>query len=96
MVYRVPGDHCYWAACCQVRYCTRRVEHVFNPAVFLHRPQYVVFPNDENGFAIDDQFYVGNSGLLVKPVTAPGVTETSVYLAEDQVRRPPRPFAGRK
>lgn len=49
------------------------------------RPQYVVFPKDANGFAIDDQFYVGSAGLLVKPVTSPHRTEASVYLADDQV-----------
>ncbi|KAI0313324.1 alpha-glucosidase [Amylostereum chailletii] len=49
------------------------------------RPQYVVFPQDPAGFSIDDQFFVGGSGLLVKPVTRSGVTEETVYLAEDQV-----------
>ena len=48
------------------------------------RPQYVMFPKDSHGFAMDDQFYVGDS-LLVKPVTQKDVTETTVYLAEDQV-----------
>jgi len=48
------------------------------------RPQYVVFPKDANGFAIDDQFYIGSFGLLVKPVTNPRVTEVSIYLADDQ------------
>lgn len=52
------------------------------------RPQYVMFPQDTNGFAIDDQFYVGGSGLLVKPVTSPGAKDASVYLAENQVRTP--------
>ncbi|CAH7671577.1 glycosyl hydrolases family 31-domain-containing protein [Phakopsora pachyrhizi] len=47
-------------------------------------PQYVMFPNDESGFAIDDQFYVGSSGLLVKPVTKEGATATDVYLADQQ------------
>lgn len=51
-------------------------------------PQYVMFPQDTNGFAIDDQFYVGGSGLLVKPVTSPGAKDASVYLAENQVRTP--------
>lgn len=50
-----------------------------------HSPQYVMFPNDEGGFGIDDQFYVGSSGLLVKPVTAEGQTATQVYLADVQV-----------
>ncbi|KAF8161398.1 alpha-glucosidase [Crassisporium funariophilum] len=49
------------------------------------RPQFIMFPKDKAGFAIDDQYYIGSSGLLVKPVTAKDVTESKVYLAEDQV-----------
>jgi len=49
------------------------------------RPHYVMFPQHEAGFSIDDQWFVGGSGLLVKPVTQQGVTEASIYLAEDQV-----------
>ncbi|KAA1470514.1 alpha-glucosidase [Dentipellis sp. KUC8613] len=49
------------------------------------RPHYVVFPHDAAGFALDDQYFIGSSGLLVKPVTQPGVVEESVYLADDQV-----------
>jgi alpha 1,3-glucosidase len=45
-----------------------------------------MFPKDPRGFEIDDQYYVGTSGLLVKPITAKDITETTVYLAEDQVR----------
>ena len=45
-----------------------------------------MFPQDEAGFSIDDQFYVGDSGLLVKPVTRPGVSEESVYIPEDKAR----------
>lgn len=44
-----------------------------------------MFPKDPAGFVIDDQFYIGSSGLLVKPITREGQTETSVYLAERQV-----------
>ena len=50
------------------------------------RPQYVVFPSDPNGFAIDNQFYFGSSGLLVKPVVEEGATSAEVYIADDQVR----------
>ena len=50
----------------------------------VHRPQFVMFPGDTTGFAIDDQFYIGSSGLLVKPVTVKGATETSVYLSDKQ------------
>lgn len=49
------------------------------------RPHYVVFPKDKNGFDLDDQFFVGSSGLLVKPVTQKDATQTEVYLPEDQV-----------
>jgi len=49
------------------------------------RPQYVVFPKDPRGFALDQQYYLGASGLLVKPVTTQGATETEVYLSDDQV-----------
>lgn len=45
-----------------------------------------MFPKDQRGFAIDDQFFIGASGLLVKPITQKGVEETQVYLAESQVR----------
>lgn len=51
-------------------------------------PHYAQFPKDEAGFAIEDQFYVGNSGLLMKPVTTEGATETSVYLSDNQVSNP--------
>jgi alpha 1,3-glucosidase len=46
----------------------------------------MMFPKDEAGFSIDDQYYIGSSGLLVKPVTQKGAKEASIYLAEDQVR----------
>jgi alpha 1,3-glucosidase len=49
------------------------------------RPQYVMFPKDQDGFDIDDQYFIGSSGLLVKPITEKDVTETTVYLAESQV-----------
>ena len=50
------------------------------------RPHFVVFPQDESAFAIDDQFFIGSSGLLVKPVTEKGATKASVYLPGNQVR----------
>ncbi|WOO82688.1 Glucosidase 2 subunit alpha [Vanrija pseudolonga] len=47
-------------------------------------PQYAYFPEDEGGFAVDDQYYVGDSGLLFKPVVTEGATTTDVYLADNQ------------
>ncbi|GAA5975399.1 hypothetical protein JCM11641_004253 [Rhodosporidiobolus odoratus] len=48
------------------------------------RPQYMVFPNDPKGFALDDQFYLGSSGLLVKPVAKEGQTEQELYISDEQ------------
>jgi alpha 1,3-glucosidase len=43
------------------------------------RPIWFEYPADSATFAMDDQWLVG-SDLLVKPVTARGVTKTEVYL----------------
>ncbi|SGY21788.1 BQ5605_C016g08274 [Microbotryum silenes-dioicae] len=48
------------------------------------RPQYVVFPNDPKGFDMEDQFYLGSTGLLAKPVVHEGVTQAEVYISDDQ------------
>ena len=48
------------------------------------RPQYYVHPGDENGFAIDDQLYLGSTGLLAKPVVTEGATSADVYIADDK------------
>jgi alpha 1,3-glucosidase len=48
------------------------------------RPNFWVHPDDEAGFAIDDQLYIGSTGLLAKPVTKEGADSVSVYLADDQ------------
>ncbi|KAL2415375.1 Glucosidase 2 subunit alpha [Exophiala dermatitidis] len=46
------------------------------------RPQYFVHPEDEKGYAIDDQFYLGSTGILVKPVTTEGAESVDVYLSD--------------
>jgi alpha 1,3-glucosidase len=48
------------------------------------RPNFYVHPDDERGFAIDDQFYIGSYGLLAKPVTKEGQNSVDVYIADDQ------------
>lgn len=47
------------------------------------RPHFVSFPNDVDSLAIDDQFMIGDSGLLVKPITGPGISKTDVHLTND-------------
>lgn len=44
------------------------------------RPQFYVHPSDESAFAIDDQFYVGGTGLLSKPVVTEGAESVEIYL----------------
>ncbi|KAJ5831969.1 hypothetical protein N7474_000280 [Penicillium riverlandense] len=48
------------------------------------QPQYYVHPDDEAGFAIDDQLYLGNTGILAKPVVRENVDVAHVYLADDE------------
>ncbi|KIW57882.1 hypothetical protein PV05_02438 [Exophiala xenobiotica] len=48
------------------------------------RSQYYVHPGDEKGFAIDDQLYLGSTGLLTKPVTAEGAESVDIYLSDDE------------
>ncbi|KAK2814169.1 hypothetical protein FQN50_000573 [Emmonsiellopsis sp. PD_5] len=48
------------------------------------QPQYYVHPEDETGFAIDDQLYLGSTGLLAKPVVTEGATSVDIYIADDE------------
>jgi alpha 1,3-glucosidase len=48
------------------------------------RPNFYIHPEDEAGFAVDDQLYIGSTGLLAKPVTSEGADSVSVYIADDQ------------
>ncbi|KAJ5786039.1 uncharacterized protein N7503_011251 [Penicillium pulvis] len=48
------------------------------------RPQYYMFPEDEAGFAIDDQLYLGSTGLLAKPVVTENTFTTDIYIADDE------------
>jgi alpha 1,3-glucosidase len=49
------------------------------------RPHYYMYPGDEHGFAIDDQFFVGSTGLLAKPVVTEGATSVDIYLPDDEL-----------
>ncbi|RHZ75027.1 hypothetical protein Glove_218g5 [Diversispora epigaea] len=48
------------------------------------RPMFEVYPDEEEGFAIEDQYFVGDS-LLVKPVVNQGQTSIEVYLSGDEL-----------
>lgn len=47
-----------------------------------HRTMWMHYPKTESLFGVDDQYLVG-SDLLVKPVTAPGIKETTVKFPTD-------------
>ncbi|KAF4555232.1 putative glycosyl hydrolases family 31 protein 3 [Elsinoe fawcettii] len=46
------------------------------------KPMYYVHPEDESTFAIDDQLYLGTTGLLIKPVTLEGGNSVDIYLPD--------------
>jgi alpha 1,3-glucosidase len=46
---------------------------------------YWTHPGEEKGFAIDDQFFVGSTGLLVKPIIEKDQVSTDVYIPDDEV-----------
>lgn len=48
------------------------------------RPHYYVHPSDPAGFSIEDQFFLGDTGLLVKPVTTEGASSVDIYLPPGQ------------
>jgi mannosyl-oligosaccharide alpha-1,3-glucosidase len=43
------------------------------------------FPEDESGFAIEDQVYLGDTGILIHPVVKKGAESVDVYLGESEV-----------
>jgi alpha 1,3-glucosidase len=49
------------------------------------RPHYFVYPGDEAGFALDDQFFLGSTGLLAKPVVTKDATSVEIYIPDEEV-----------
>ncbi len=49
------------------------------------RPMFYVYPADEAGFGVDDQFFVGDTGLLVKPVVEKDKETADIYIPDDEV-----------
>ncbi|PHH80915.1 hypothetical protein CDD80_5835 [Ophiocordyceps camponoti-rufipedis] len=48
------------------------------------RPMFWTHPAEEDGFAIDDQMFLGSTGLLVKPVTEQGKETADVWIPDDE------------
>ncbi|KAH6637014.1 glycosyl hydrolases family 31-domain-containing protein [Chaetomium tenue] len=49
------------------------------------KPMFYTHPSEEAGLALDDQFFVGNTGLLVKPVTEEGQTSVDIWIPDAEV-----------
>jgi alpha 1,3-glucosidase len=48
------------------------------------RPEYYVHPEDEQVFGMDDQLYLGATGLLAKPVVNKDQNSVDVYLSDNE------------
>ncbi|CRG87399.1 alpha 1,3-glucosidase [Talaromyces islandicus] len=48
------------------------------------RPEYYVHPHDEQVFGMDDQLYLGETGLLAKPVVNKDQDSVDIYLSDDE------------
>ncbi|KAL2179057.1 glycoside hydrolase family 31 protein [Thermothelomyces heterothallicus CBS 202.75] len=49
------------------------------------KPMFYTHPSEEAGLAIEDQFFVGNTGLLAKPVTEREKTTVDVWIPDGEV-----------
>ncbi|PNY29282.1 Glucosidase 2 subunit alpha [Tolypocladium capitatum] len=49
------------------------------------RPMFWTHPAEEGGFAIDDQMFVGPTGLLVKPIVEQDKESTDIWIPDDEV-----------
>lgn len=43
------------------------------------------FPDDEHGFAMEDQVYLGDTGILIHPVVHQGAETVKVYISDAEV-----------
>lgn len=51
----------------------------------IMKPLYYVAPDNEYCFGIDDEFFVGDSGILVKPITDEGATKTDIFIPDSEI-----------
>lgn len=49
------------------------------------RPMFWTHPGEETAFGVDDQMFVGATGILVKPVVEEGKTSAEVYIPDEEV-----------
>ena len=61
------------------------IEWLFNFCINEASPLFMLVPSNEDALEIDDQFFFGETGLLVKPIVTKGATSTNIYLPDDEV-----------
>jgi alpha 1,3-glucosidase len=49
------------------------------------RPMFWTHPSEEGGFSIDDQLFVGTTGLLAKPIVEKDKFSTDIWIPDDEV-----------
>ena len=49
------------------------------------RPMLWTHPNEETGFAIDDQLFVGSTGLLAKPIVEKDKLSTEIWIPDNEI-----------
>ncbi|KAJ2891410.1 putative glycoside hydrolase family 31 protein [Zalerion maritima] len=49
------------------------------------KPMFYTHPNEASGFKVDDQLFVGSTGLLHKPVVQEGQETVDIYIPDDEV-----------
>jgi alpha 1,3-glucosidase len=64
-------------------YTAFRQAHVDGTPII--KPMFYTHPSEEGGFAIDDQFFVGNTGLLAKPITQKDRVEVDIWIPDSEV-----------
>jgi alpha 1,3-glucosidase len=59
--------------------------HAHTEGAPIVQPMFYTYPSEEAGFGIDDQFFVGNTGLLAKPVTEKDKESADVWIPDAEV-----------
>ncbi|MCJ1312562.1 hypothetical protein MMC25_006236 [Agyrium rufum] len=49
------------------------------------RPMWWEHPDEEAAFGIDDQMYIADTGLLIKPITEEGTNSVDIYIPDNEV-----------
>lgn len=49
------------------------------------RPMFYTHPSEEAGFDVDDQLFIGGTGLLAKPVVDQGKESVDIFIPDDEV-----------